>query len=63
MKRIVTTLWVGSVLGLTALAAPEEFASPTISIGVIVSNLEKSVDFYTRVVGMTKSGEFDVDGT
>jgi catechol 2,3-dioxygenase-like lactoylglutathione lyase family enzyme len=41
---------------------PEEFSNPNISVGVIVSDLEKSIDFYTNVIGMTKTGGFDVDG-
>ena len=40
---------------------PEEFSSPVISVGNVVANLEKSVDFYTNVIGMTKTGSFSVD--
>lgn len=61
MKQIILSLLAGGFVGFTALAAPEEFASPTISIGVVVSDLQKSLDFYTQVVGMTKTGHFDVD--
>ena len=39
-----------------------EFSSATISIGVVVEDLEKSVDFYTKIIGMKKTGGFDVDG-
>ena len=39
-----------------------EFSSGVISIGVVVSDLEKSIDFYTGVVGMTETGGFSVDG-
>jgi catechol 2,3-dioxygenase-like lactoylglutathione lyase family enzyme len=41
--------------------AQHEFSSSTISIGVVVSDLEKSVDFYTGVIGMKKVGGFEVD--
>ena len=61
MKRHLLTFCLGSALAGTVLAAPEEFASPTISIGVVVSDLQKSVEFYTEVVGMTRTGQFSVD--
>ena len=38
-----------------------EFPTGTIQIGVIVQDLEKSIDFYTNVVGMTKTGGFSID--
>jgi len=43
------------------VGAQSEFSSTTIEIGVVVSDIEKSLDFYTNVIGMTKVGEFDVD--
>jgi catechol 2,3-dioxygenase-like lactoylglutathione lyase family enzyme len=50
--------------GFLTLAQPApasgEFSNPTIQIGVVVSNLEKSVDFYTNVIGMTRTGGFGV---
>lgn len=36
------------------------FSNPTISVGVVVEDLQKSIDFYTNVIGMTKTGEFSV---
>ncbi len=39
----------------------DEFSSGTISVGVIVADLERSIDFYTRVVGMTRTGGFAID--
>ena len=36
------------------------FSNPAISIGVVVEDLQKSIDFYTQVVGMVKTGEFSV---
>ncbi len=38
-----------------------EFSHPSISVGNVVEDLEKSVDFYTNVIGMKKTGEFSVD--
>ena len=41
--------------------AQSEFSSTTIGIGVVVSDLEKSLDFYTDVIGLKKVGGFDVN--
>lgn len=41
---------------------PEEFSNPTIFVGSVVTDLAKSVDFYTNIIGMTKTGAFSVDG-
>lgn len=38
-----------------------EFSNPTIFVGSVVTDLEKSVDFYTRIIGMKKTGAFSVD--
>ena len=37
-----------------------QFSNPTISVGVVVEDLQKSIDFYANVIGMTKTGEFSV---
>lgn len=39
-----------------------EFDKPYISLGVIVSDLDASLDFYTKVIGMKQTGEFSVTG-
>ena len=41
--------------------AQSEFSSTTIGIGVVVSDLERSLDFYTNVIGFKKVGGFEVD--
>ena len=41
--------------------AQSEFSSNLIGVGVVVSDIEKSLDFYLNVIGMTKTGEFDVN--
>ncbi len=41
-------------------ASSSEFSSPNIGIGVVVSDLARSIDFYTHVIGMVKTGEFVV---
>ncbi len=38
-----------------------EFSNPTIFVGSVVTDLEKSVDFYTNIIGMKKTGSFSVD--
>lgn len=40
--------------------AQKEFSSNTIQIGVVVSDLQASVAFYTDVIGMQKTGAFNV---
>jgi catechol 2,3-dioxygenase-like lactoylglutathione lyase family enzyme len=40
-----------------------EFSNPTIFVGSVVTDLAKSVDFYTNIIGMKKTGAFSVDGT
>lgn len=38
-----------------------EFEKPTIQTGMVVANLQKSVDFYKNVIGMQQSGSFKVN--
>lgn len=42
--------------------ASNDFSNPTIFVGSVVTYLAKSVDFYTNIIGMTKTAEFSVDG-
>ncbi len=39
----------------------KEFVSHTIGIGVVVADLERSLDFYVNVIGMSKVNEFEID--
>ena len=59
--RLLAVLVVSLSFGLRSAAQTNEFTSETISIGVVVSDVEKSVEFYTKVVGMKKTGGFSVD--
>lgn len=62
---IVAALLVPALFVAPTLAQQEGgslFAKPTIDLGVVVTDIDKSVDFYTRVVGMTATGGFAVDG-
>lgn len=61
MKHTLITLLLGCAVSVGAYADPGEFSSPTIGIGVIVSDLDKAMAFYTNVVGMTRVSSFDVD--
>ncbi|KJF45189.1 VOC family protein [Draconibacterium sediminis] len=40
--------------------AQNNFSKSAIGVGVVVEDLEKSIDFYTNVIGMVKTGEFSV---
>jgi catechol 2,3-dioxygenase-like lactoylglutathione lyase family enzyme len=60
MKRTLALLALSGLLVTTTLAAPEEFSSPTIGIGVVVGDLGKSLDFYTNVIGMVQTGGFEI---
>ena len=51
-----------SVFTFIARAQDAEFGSPTIDIGVVVGNLEKSVEFYTRAIGFKEVQGFSVPG-
>lgn len=42
--------------------ADEEFSSKTIDIGMVVSDIEKSVKFYTEVLGLKEVTGFSVPG-
>lgn len=45
----------------TTTAPSSEFSSERIDIGVVVTDLERSMEFYTNVLGMTHTGGFDLD--
>jgi catechol 2,3-dioxygenase-like lactoylglutathione lyase family enzyme len=38
-----------------------EFSSPIYGVGVVVSDLQKSIEFYTEVIGMKVVREFSID--
>jgi catechol 2,3-dioxygenase-like lactoylglutathione lyase family enzyme len=43
-----------------SISQPGDFASSTIDLGIVCSDVERSVDFYTQAVGMTELAGFDV---
>ncbi len=60
-KRLLALFVALPLLWSRVAAQTGEFSSETISIGVVVADVEKSVDFYTRIIGMKKTGGFSVD--
>ena len=65
MKKLCLLFLAGVVLFFVAVPAhaQNEFSSKTIHMGVIVSDLDRSLEFYKEVVGMKQTGEFSVDET
>ncbi len=61
MKQITFPFLLLFLFTSYQVTAQSEFFSTTIEIGVVVSDIEKSLDFYTNVIGMRKVGEFDVN--
>jgi catechol 2,3-dioxygenase-like lactoylglutathione lyase family enzyme len=65
MKNLLKSLvlMASLLVGLPSFAVqpPDDFAKSGISIGVVVEDLNKSLDFYLNVIGMVKTGEFSVD--
>ena len=62
MKRLTLILAIAFIATLsTKTMAQSEFSSGLIGVGVVTKEIDKSLDFYINVIGMTKVGEFDVD--
>jgi catechol 2,3-dioxygenase-like lactoylglutathione lyase family enzyme len=59
--RLLFVVLLCSLILERSSAQTNEFTSETISIGVVVSDVEKSVEFYTKVIGMKKTGGFSVN--
>ncbi|WP_340112931.1 VOC family protein [Maribellus mangrovi] len=59
MKKLAVFAFLN--LWILASFAQNNFSNRSIGIGVVVENLERSIDFYTNIIGMTKTGEFSVD--
>lgn len=62
MGAIVSGLFVAVTVGASRLGSTtrDEFTKPTIDLGIVVSDLEKSSQFYTQAIGFTNSREFSV---
>jgi len=65
MKNLFNSFLLLSVLLVVipsyAELPPDDFAKSGVSVGVVVEDLNKSLDFYLNVIGMVKTGEFGVD--
>ena len=62
--KMATALFLSTLFGVgPAFTAEKDFAKKTIDIGMIVSDLDKSMQFYKGVVGLVQVDrtEFDVD--
>ena len=62
--KIMTALFLSALYSVgAAFAAEKDFAKKTINIGMIVSDLDKSMAFYKDVVGLVQVDQtaFDVD--
>lgn len=59
---IIACLLMISMLPAVAQDVKKEgsFSNSTIQVGVVVSDLNRAVDFYTNVIGMKKTGMFSV---
>jgi catechol 2,3-dioxygenase-like lactoylglutathione lyase family enzyme len=44
-----------------AISIPSSFSQPNIEVGVVVTDLQNSINFYTNVLGMVRTGEFTVN--
>ncbi|PJJ79724.1 VOC family protein [Mucilaginibacter auburnensis] len=60
MKRLLSLLIACVLFGGTAAMAQSNFSSKLIGVGVVVSDIEKSVDFYVNGIGMVKTGGFNI---
>ena len=64
MNRIIVVFFgMFSLCISTKSLGQSEFSSGLIGVGVVTADLQKSLDFYLNVIGMTKVSEFDVDAT
>ena len=61
LKSFVLLAVMLVVLPSYSVQPPDDFAKSGISIGVVVEDLDKALDFYINVIGMVKTGEFSVD--
>lgn len=63
MKKLKIVLFVLAIAisPKAKLLAQSQFSNPTIFVGNVVTDLQKSVDFYTNIIGMTQTRTFSVD--
>jgi catechol 2,3-dioxygenase-like lactoylglutathione lyase family enzyme len=61
LKSFVLLAFLGYSIPAFPALPPDDFAKSGISVGVVVEDLNESLDFYLNVIGMVKTGEFQVD--
>jgi catechol 2,3-dioxygenase-like lactoylglutathione lyase family enzyme len=67
-RSTLSLVCLAALLGFVAAGAkdkpvpakPGDFTSATIDFGIVCSDVERSVDFYTQAVGLTELAGFDV---
>ncbi|MBU1820102.1 MAG: VOC family protein [Bacteroidetes bacterium] len=55
------SLLLSSILLSSSACAQSNFSSKVIGIGVVVADLERSLDFYVNGIGMVKTGSFTIN--
>ena len=65
-KRMMTackcvTITLFAFLSAISAGAQSNFTSKTIGIGVVVADLDRSIDFYVNGIGMVKTGSFTIN--
>ena len=61
MHRMTIAVALLALLAGAATAGESPFTEGAIHVGVVTKDLDASVTFYTDVIGMTKTGGFEVD--
>lgn len=61
LKTLLLLALLPVVLPAFSVQPPDDFVKSGISVGVVVEDLNKSLDFYLNVIGMVKTSEFSVD--
>lgn len=52
--------WLCALLMPLFLSAQSNFSSKVIGVGVVVADMERSLDFYVNGIGMVKTGSFTI---
>ena len=52
---------IGFIFLGSNIPSDEKFSSGTIHVGVVVKDLNKSLDFYTKIIGMEESSSYEIN--
>ena len=61
LKTFLLLAMLPIVMPVFSVQPPDDFAKSGISVGLVVEDINKSLDFYQNVIGMVKTGAFSVD--